>query len=350
MSGAQTQPIKVGIAGLGRAGWGMQIPEMAKRPGMFQVVAACDPSPERRQRMAETHHCPVYADIRELAADPSVEMVSVASLSTDHARHALQCLRAGKLVFLEKPIALTYADARALAREAARRPGRLFLRHNHRFEPHFQHVREIIASGILGEVYEVKLHRHGYQRRADWQTLKDFGGGQLNNWGPHIVDHALRFLDSPVADLWSSMRRVAAVGDAEDHLTIVLRGRNGRVVTLEISGGVALPEPEYVVFGSRGALSATEQAIHLKYLDPGSALGEVAVHRESPPPDSGFPREELPWKEETIPVHPALPVEMDRIWEYLYDSVRGGKPFPITTEEAVEVVRITELARKKAGW
>ena len=45
--------------------------------------------------------------------------------------------------------------------------------------------------------------------------LIDCGGGQLNNWGPHIIDHALQFLDYKVAEVWSDLKRVAAVGDAE---------------------------------------------------------------------------------------------------------------------------------------
>jgi scyllo-inositol 2-dehydrogenase (NADP+) len=343
--------IRVGIAGLGRAGWNMHRPELAAFADRFQIVAACDTDPARCRKMADALGCATYPGIEKLAQDPQVELVSIATLSTDHAAHALLCLRAGKYVFLEKPIALTYADARALEKESRKRPGRLFCRYNHRFEPAFQHIREIIASGLLGDVYQIKLHRHSYQRRADWQTLKGCGGGQLNNWGPHIIDHALRLLDAPVQDLWSNLRRVAAVGDAEDHLTIILRGTNGRVATVEISGGVALPEPEYVIFGSRGSLTCTGNDIRMKYLDPARELSNIAAKVESPSMEAGFANEEkLLWKEETIPVHPAAPSEMTMIWAYLHEAIRQGKPFPISTEDAVEVVRITELARKKAGW
>jgi predicted dehydrogenase len=137
-----------------------------------------------------------------------VELISIATRSPDHTAQALKALATGKYVFLEKPIALTYADARKLKKASEKYPGKLFLRHNRRYEAPFNHIREIIASGVLGDIYEVKLHRHGYQRRNDWQTIMACGGGQLNNWGPHIIDHALRFLDSPVANIWSDLKKI----------------------------------------------------------------------------------------------------------------------------------------------
>lgn len=69
----------------------------------------------------------------------------------------------------------------------------LYLRHNRRVESGFEKVNEIIDSGVLGDVFSIKLTRNGYSRRCDWQTISEFGGGQLLNWGPHIVDHCRVF-------------------------------------------------------------------------------------------------------------------------------------------------------------
>ena len=156
-------------------------------------------------------------------------------------------------------------EAEAIRQAAKEAKGNLYIRHNRRFEPTFQHIREIIASGILGNVHEIKLHRQHYSRRDDWQTLKRFGGGMLLNWGPHIVDHALLLLESPPKELFSDLRCVAAVGDAEDHIHLLLRGENGRVVDMQISGGSAIEEATYLVFGDRGALTSDEKTISLKY-------------------------------------------------------------------------------------
>lgn len=344
--------IKVGIWGLGRAGLSMHIPELEKFPELFEVVAGCDIAKDRLQGFKEKMpSCRRYSDPAKFLKDPEVELVSVATRSPDHTAHAIKALAAGKYVFLEKPVALSYAEAKKLKKASEKYPGKLFLRHNRRFEAPFTHIREIIASGVLGDVYEVKLHRHGYQRRNDWQTINACGGGQMNNWGPHIIDHALRFLESPVAKVWSDLKKVAAAGDAEDHLKVVLTGENGRIVDLEISGGVAIPQPEYVIFGTKGALVCKGESITMKYIDPKQKLLKIKAYPDNPPLNGVFGNAEvLKWIETTIPVAPKAGCDTFHIWKSMYNSIRKGKPFPVTIDEAVEVVRISELAKKGTAF
>ncbi len=348
-----TKKIKVGIWGIGRAGWSMHTNEIGSYADKFEIVAACDIEPDRVKMMVDRFKCNGYTDGDAFLADPEIELVSVAVRSPEHTAYALQALTAGKFVFIEKPIALCYADALKLKDAAEKYPGKLFCRHNRRFEPAFQHIMEIMKSGLLGEVYEIKLCRHGYDRRNDWQTIIDCGGGQLNNWGPHLIDHALQFLESPVKEIWRDLKKIAAVGDAEDHLKVILKGENGRVVDIEISGGVALPSPVYTVYGTRGSLISTnEQDLQLKYLDPNQNLVEITAKRESPPLTNYFGSgETLKWRRNTIMVEPSSGyTDPANIWAPLYESIRNGKTFPIKIEEAVEVVRVAEMIRKGSGF
>lgn len=347
MSGKKINPIKMGVVGCGRAGWGMHRAELEAHGGKFKVVAACDINRSRRDMMAKEYGCPTYQTIEDLLADPEVELVDIATRSPDHTPHAILALKAGKKVFLEKPIALSYPEAKKLARVAARYPDALFIRHNRRFEPAFQHVREIIDSGLLGDVYEIKLRRHNFMRRDDWQTLLKCGGGQLLNWGPHLVDHALQYLDGKVNSIWSDLRRVAAVGDAEDHVHIILKGgKNNRVIDLEISGGVTLGEPVYTVFGSKGAISSDQKTIKLRYLDPGKPLSRRKSRTDTPELGSFGTPDQLSWVEQEIPVMPNAGCDCGDIWKHLYASIRDGKPFPIKIEEAMQVMKIISEARR----
>jgi predicted dehydrogenase len=259
-------------------------------------------------------------------------------------QHAIEALQAGKDVFVEKPMCETYAEARKMSRVAGRSRGNLYVRHNRRFEPGFMHIREIMKSGILGKVYEIKLRRNGYQRRDDWQTLMKFGGGQLLNWGPHIIDHALRMLESPCVELWSDLKLVAAVGDAEDHIKIVCKGKNDRLVDLEISGGSAIGEPECSVSGSKGALTCSGNEIHLRYLDPRKKLA-VRRAKSGTPQGFGSP-DNLKWIEKSIPVKAQGPDYKKDIRGHLYGTIRGGKKFPVPLDEAVQVIEIISKVRK----
>jgi scyllo-inositol 2-dehydrogenase (NADP+) len=345
MSKKPIKPIKMGIAGCGRAGWGMHRTELKAHGRKFQVVAACDHNSSRRELMAGEYGCATYSKIEDLIADTEVELVDIATRSPEHTAHAIMALKAGKKVFLEKPIALSLPEAKKLEKVAAKFPGALFIRHNRRFEPTFQHVREIIDSGLLGEVYEIKLRRQGYGRRDDWQTILKCGGGQLLNWGPHLIDHALRFLGGKVDSLWSDLRCIAAAGDAEDHVHIILKGgKNSCVVDLEISGGAALSEPVYTVFGSKGALRSDEKTIKLRYLKPGVALSRRKSSAGTPELGTFGSPDKLTWVEKEIPVKPKARCNCGDIWAHLYAAIREGKPFPIETSEAMQVMEIISRA------
>ena len=335
-------PVRLGLIGIGRAGWGMHCPELKGKEDKFRFAAACDLLRGRRDKMAAAYGCKVYEKVENLVADPEVEMVDIASRSNDHFDHAILALKAGKHVFLEKPICETYAQARRIQAAAAKAKGRLYIRHNCRCDKVFLHVREIIASGILGSVYQVKLLRGWYARRDDWQTLKRFGGGLLLNWGPHMVDHALQLLESPVKRLWSDLKRIAALGNAEDCCKIVIQGANGRIVDLEVSGGVALGGPEYMVWGTRGSLQAAGSSITVRYIDPKAKLPPRKLNPGDPGEAFGSP-ENLPWIEQTFAASPEHPWN---IWDELYAAIREGKRFPITAQQAVAVMQVISAAKK----
>ena len=91
------------------------------------------------------------------------------------------------------------------------------------------------------------------------QTLKHRNGGQLNNWGPHLIDHAIILMDSPIKEIWSDLKHTVTLGDAEDHIKVVFRGENNRIIDLEISDCVRIASPVYTVYGSRGSLVSYDE-------------------------------------------------------------------------------------------
>ncbi|MFA6814679.1 MAG: Gfo/Idh/MocA family oxidoreductase [Lentisphaeria bacterium] len=340
--------IRVGIWGLGRAGYGMHLKELKKFEDEFEVVAVCDLEQDRLDVVSKEYPgVHTYLDGDQFIKDPDVDMISVAVRSPDHVAFAIRALETGKYVFIEKPIALTMKAVKKLAAAAKKFPGKLYPRQNRRFEPCFNHVFEIMKSGILGDVYEIKLCRHNYQWRNDWQTIVECGGGQLNNWGPHLIDHSLQLMEAPIAGIWSNLKRIAALGDAEDHLKIVFTGENDRIIDVEISGGIALASPVYAVYGTRGSLiSKDEKDIQLRYLKPECKFPKGKAHPENPPMKGSFGGTETPeWVEETIPVAPSNKYDTDDIYHYVYQAIRENKKFPVALEESFKVVEMTEKVK-----
>jgi predicted dehydrogenase len=338
-------PIRVGLVGLGRAGNGMHRGELRSRQDKFRFAAVCDLIEERTVPFVEEFGAKPYTRYEDLLADPDVELVTIATRSCDHYAHAKAALLAGKDVLVEKPFSMRLAEVRELIALGSEPAGpHLYVRHNRRFENGFELANAIIDSGKLGEVFEIKLTRNGYQRRSDWQTLSEFGGGQLLNWGPHIVDHSLRFCGGDYTNLYSSIKHVAAAGDCEDHIKIVMTGVNGRIVDMEISGGAALPTPEYLVYGSKGSMVSDGGKFHLRYLDPSVTLSPVVADPETPGAGKGFGNPEpLPWIEEDIPIEGD---GTSRIWDALYDAIRNHIPFPVTLDQAAKVIEVIERVKK----
>lgn len=344
-----SEPIKLGLVGIGRAGYGMQCIEIKNKGDMFKIVAACDIIKERTDKMKQEYDCATYDNIDDLIADENVELVSVATRSRDHFAHAVKVLKAGKNVLLEKPMCETYEQALQLKELATKENGpRIYARHNRRFEYNFEKIKELIHSGILGDVYEIHITRNGYSRRDDWQTLSQFGGGQLLNWGPHIIDQSLRLMDSPIKDMTSNLKHTVAGGDCEDHLTITFLGENDRTITMQISGGMALPTPEYRVYGTKGALEIIDNKIHLKYIDPSQKLDPPVSNPGTPEQIFGSTgtfavATPIEWVEETIDDwHEDLSI----IWDYMYHAIRDGEEYPITLEQAMQVIEVITNVKK----
>ena len=342
---AVSQPVKVGIVGLGRAGWGMIYKEVAERSDLA-VVAGADVLAERTAELQAACGATPYSSLDGLLADPEVELVAIANASKDHAATALAALRAGKHVLAEKPVALSLAETDELIAAAEMSEGRLLVRHNRRFDPPLLMSKRIIASGKIGRVFRVQLRWTIYRRRADWQTLREHGGGLLLNWGPHIVDWAMQLVGGPATDIWSDLRRVAAAGDAEDVVKLVMRGGSGAIADLEIGTAIAVDQPGWHVVGEHGGFVIDGDEARLRYFSP-DGLESVEASSAPPTREHGYGSGTLDWVEETLKLDAT---NNDLFWDAVVATLRGNEPFPITLEEARENMRVIEEARRGTAY
>ena len=337
------KPVRVGIAGLGRSGWNIHALGIEAHP-RFALAAVTDPEADRMGEAATRFGCRTYDRYEALLADPDVELVVVATPSHTHAAMTCAALTAGKHVLVEKPMALDVGEADAMLR-CARENGRIVTVYQiRRLEPDFVKVREILASGVLGPVHEVRLATFSYDRRRDWQTLRRFGGGQLNNNGSHLVDQALLLAGGEWRDLFADLRQVACAGDAEDHVKLVFRGAGGMVVDVELAVS-AHSLPRWLIMGKHGTLVGDERTLQCKYYDPSAvppvtaAEGPVAGRKYG----SG---ESLPWVTESIEVEPAD--TRAQFYDRLYGSLREGAPLLVPPEQSRELVALLAACHAQA--
>ena len=166
------------------------LPTLQRDPRVA-VVAAADPRLEARQRFTEDFGGTAYETVSALCANPQVEAIYVASPHQLHAEHAQIAAEHGKHVLVEKPIALTLVDAKAMIASARKSGVYLIAGHSHSFDRPILRARELIASGRYGAVRMITAFNYTdflYRPRRPEELDTAQGGGVLFNQAPHQVD------------------------------------------------------------------------------------------------------------------------------------------------------------------
>lgn len=184
--------IQIGVIGAGGRG---RLSLLAQRPESgSRIIAACSLNPDELEDYRE--RCGgdilVTADYREVLGREEVDAVFICSPDFLHEEHAVAALRAGKDVFIEKPMAITIAGCDRILAEAKRSGRRLQAGHNMRFFPVMRKMRELISQGSIGEVQAVWCrHFISYGGDAyfrDWHSERRNTTGLLLQKGAHDID------------------------------------------------------------------------------------------------------------------------------------------------------------------
>jgi len=338
-------PIKIAIIGLGRAGYNIHVRRLREDP-RFCITACADWIPARLKEMRDEFGCATFKDYETLLKEAEAEVVVVATYNHTHAPITIEVLRSGRHAICEKPMAASYAEAKKMLATAEKKGLKLMIHHNYRFFPETRYLIDIVKNKRLGDVFEIRMRSLHFARRYDWQTLRKFAGGVLNNTCPHFLDIGLQLLEAPVKDIFCDLKQIASFGDVEDHVKVVLRAENGRVYDMEVSSVCKFPEPKWTILGSHGTLISDGTTSKLAYFDPKKA-GKYRV-LEKPTPDREYVQDEkIPWQEKEEPTRGP---DIGDFYDNVYAVLRENKPMIVPPQEALEVVRITEECKKRSGF
>ena len=163
-----------------------------------QVVAVMSRSENKARSYAERHHIRKwYTDAQELIDDPDVNAIYIATPPSSHATFAIMAMRAGKPVYIEKPLAASYNDCIRINRISEQTGVPCFVAYYRRYLPYFQKVKEIIQNGTIGKVINVQLRFSVPPRDLDYKNEKEqpwrlqpdiAGGGYFYDLAPHQID------------------------------------------------------------------------------------------------------------------------------------------------------------------
>jgi len=200
---------------------------------------------------------PWTTDLDELLRRDDVDVVTICTPSGLHAEEALAALRSGKHVVVEKPLALSVADAEAVIAEGRRADRFVATISQRRFEPVMQALRAAVTAGAFGRIVLV-IGEGLYQRPqsyydgAAWRGTRAMDGGVLMNQAIHMVD-LVRWIGGPVVSIAGHIATVGHEMEAEDTATVSLRFADGALGSI-VATTCSVPEfaQELRVYGDHG--------------------------------------------------------------------------------------------------
>lgn len=224
--------------------WGMigcgSVAEVKSGPGFYKanhsaLVAVTSSTVDKARSFAARHGvAKVYSSSEELVADPTIDSIYIATPPSSHKPLSLLAARAGKHVYVEKPMALRFEECREIVTACEQHHVRLFVAFYRRAMPRFLKVKEWIDSGAIGKVLHVRAVQHQLPAPEDlsrvtlpWRLLPEVaGGGKFLDMGIHELD-LFDFLFGAIEEVHGIASNQAGLYDVEDTVTAVWRHASG---------------------------------------------------------------------------------------------------------------------------
>lgn len=342
--------LKTAVVGLGRIGWNLHIPKITERPGKFTLVGVVDLSQERLAEAKEKYGVNGYTDITAMIEAEHPDLVVIASPTHLHRDHACTALKLGCDVFLDKPMAASYAQAQEIASCAKENGRKLMVYQPRRADTAPNQLMAIIASGKIGQLKSIRRSYGAYIRRADWQAFKKYGGGMLNNYGAHQIDAALYMTGEKVARVFCDKNVVASAGDADDVVKVFFRMESGVTVDIDINQAAGVSAQDWIINGSCGGVISQRSAegkpvFRLRYFDPTSIPAITASDALAAANRSYNNDIPLPWVEEIIPLDDSYAIDFyGKVYEYYAED----KPAYVPVEQTLYVMELIDRCHKVA--
>ena len=200
------------------------------------VVAVMSRTEKKARSYAERHGVPRwYTDAQELIDDPDVNAIYVATPPSSHATYAIMAMRAGKPVYVEKPLASNYEDCIRVNRVSEQTGIPCFVAYYRRNLPYFQKVKQLVEQGTIGDVINVQIRfswpprplDYAHPENLPWRLKADIaGGGYFYDLAPHQID-LLQDMFGMILEARGICANRGGLYQAEDSVSAVFQFENG---------------------------------------------------------------------------------------------------------------------------
>ena len=328
--------IHAGLIGYGYAGQTLHAPLLNSIAGIrLKSIVSRDGAKVKNDWPTVEH----VATSDLLLADPSIDLVVIATPNDTHYPLAKAALLAGKHVVLDKPFTLDGREARELIALAQEHDLQLSVFHNRRWDADFLTLQQLIRSGSLGDILHLESHfdRFRPEVRDRWREQAVPGSGLWYDLGAHLLDQTVQLFGAPET-LWLDMAQQRPGAKTDDFFHAVLQYGPRRVI-LHASTQVAAQGPRFTVHGSLGS-----------YHKFGLDVQEEQLKAGRSPLDSGFGCDPRPG----LLITPTSQGQRQQsivnqtgdyraFYQQMCDAIQRGTPVPVDPEGVVTVMELIEL-------
>jgi scyllo-inositol 2-dehydrogenase (NADP+) len=326
--------VKIGVLGVGRMGL-IHCQQITDIPGL-ELVAVSSKATELIKIAGDRFPVKTYLSHEKLLKDENVEWVVITTTTEKHHQWALKALSAGKELIIEKPIALSLREAEQIFESAAKKGLRVTVHNNRRWDQDFKLVRKVLQESTLGEVYRIESrYTHcsdtwgtwgSEGARNPWRLKKSYGGGLLNDWGPHLFDQLILLTDSRVTTLFGKTYAKIWSKEVEDHFWAEVLFENRLSARVEASNNFRIAQSRWCLVGTEGTL-AVEGG------DPSDWKTAVIRRR-----NDEFPEE--------IRIDISQPELSAGFYQAFVQALQASAALPVSPEHVLRVMRLIEAVRE----
>ncbi|MCC7494855.1 MAG: Gfo/Idh/MocA family oxidoreductase [Fimbriimonadaceae bacterium] len=340
----------VGIVGYGLAGRLFHRMLVDATPGLRVAAVMSRAAEKLEQARQDNPQAAVVDSFEALVQHPAVDLVVLATPHHLHCEQTVAALGMGKPVVVDKIMARSVAEADAMIAAADRAGQLLSVFHNRRWDSDFLTVRKALDDGLLGEPWSInialtmtRMPLQPLTGERRWRSLASAFGGQLVDWGAHLMDQAVLLGGSDPDRVFADLQFRQEGNETDTEAFVALHYRRGLRITVTVSLQSWTDQPHWQINGSQGGL-------RLYGIDPQEALMRANSAVIGGQPAAALPAENLTVKS----VHPTdgfAPVPGD--WRAYYANVRdallGRAALAVTPQQCRDVLRVYERAFRAAG-
>ncbi len=292
----------------------------------MKAVAVCDVDPKRTAAAAEDFPgIETYNDLSDMLKKSEFDLAVVVTPHNTHAKLAIQCLEAGKHVVVEKPMCITAKEATDMIEAAKKSKVMLSVFHNRRHDGDYMTLKEIVAKGLIGDIFHVEMFGGGYGRPGKWwRSDKKISGGAFYDWGAHYLDWLLNLVPGKVVGVTGFFHKLVwKEVTNEDHVEAMIRFESGAVADVQFSSLAMAKKPRWQILGTKGSVVSQAREDSFKV---------TTVLK-------GYPAQiDVPYKKS----------DWESYYQNIADHILRGKELEVKPEEARRVIAIMEAAEKSS--